>query len=97
MRPSARRSPSTSKIGMSKSKIPNLCLTRTAIFIGLSRSCFFALPVNPVESADPEFDDYQRHFASMEKAAEALIKDNQSVHGRGHEYVPVSASMLGYI
>ncbi|KJA29329.1 hypothetical protein HYPSUDRAFT_154349 [Hypholoma sublateritium FD-334 SS-4] len=30
------------------------------------------------KSADPEFDDYQRHFTSMEKAAEALIKDTKA-------------------
>jgi len=30
------------------------------------------------KSNDPEFDDYQRHFASMEKAVEKLIKDTKA-------------------
>ncbi|KAJ7629350.1 BAR-domain-containing protein [Mycena rosella] len=30
------------------------------------------------KSTDPEFDDYQRHFGSMEKAAEKLLKDTKS-------------------
>jgi hypothetical protein len=30
------------------------------------------------ESADPEFDDYERHFTSMEQAAEKLIKDTKA-------------------
>ncbi|KAF5392622.1 hypothetical protein D9757_002121 [Collybiopsis confluens] len=30
------------------------------------------------KSNDPEFDDYQRHFASMEQAVEKLIKDTKS-------------------
>ncbi|KAK0456797.1 hypothetical protein EV421DRAFT_1895995 [Armillaria borealis] len=30
------------------------------------------------KSNDPEFDDYQRHFAEMEKASEKLIKDVKS-------------------
>ncbi|KAF8203738.1 hypothetical protein BJ912DRAFT_940947 [Pholiota molesta] len=29
------------------------------------------------KSSDPEFDDYERHFATLEKAAEALIKDTK--------------------
>ncbi|PPQ95640.1 hypothetical protein CVT26_008669 [Gymnopilus dilepis] len=29
-------------------------------------------------SADPEFDDYQRHFTALEQAAEKLIKDTKS-------------------
>jgi len=30
------------------------------------------------KSTDPEFDDYQRHFGTMEKAAEKLLKDTKS-------------------
>ncbi|KAF9478700.1 BAR-domain-containing protein [Pholiota conissans] len=30
------------------------------------------------KSSDPEFDDYHRHFVSLEKAAEALIKDTKT-------------------
>ncbi|KAF8973843.1 hypothetical protein BDZ97DRAFT_397918 [Flammula alnicola] len=30
------------------------------------------------KSNDPEFDDYQRHFTILEKAAESLIKDTKS-------------------
>ncbi|KAF7367395.1 Bar adaptor protein [Mycena sanguinolenta] len=30
------------------------------------------------KSTDPEFDDYQRHFVTMEKAAETLLKDTKS-------------------
>jgi len=30
------------------------------------------------ESADAEFDDYQRHFTSLEQAAEKLIKDTKA-------------------
>jgi len=30
------------------------------------------------KSADPEFDDYQRHFTAMEQAAEKLIKDTKA-------------------
>ncbi|KAJ7239026.1 BAR-domain-containing protein [Mycena haematopus] len=30
------------------------------------------------KSTDPEFDDYQRHFGTMEKAAETLLKDTKS-------------------
>ena len=30
------------------------------------------------ESTDPEFDDYQRHFGNMEKAAEKFMKDTKS-------------------
>ncbi|KAH9486711.1 Protein hob1 [Psilocybe cubensis] len=29
-------------------------------------------------SVDPEFDDYQRHFASLEQAAEKIIKDTKA-------------------
>jgi amphiphysin len=30
------------------------------------------------KSTDPEFDDYQRHFGTMEKAAEKILKDTKS-------------------
>ncbi|KAF4584519.1 hypothetical protein EYR40_004513 [Pleurotus pulmonarius] len=30
------------------------------------------------KTTDPEFDDYQRHFADMEKAAEKLLKDTKA-------------------
>jgi len=30
------------------------------------------------ESNDPEFDSYERHFASMETAVEKLLKDTKS-------------------
>ncbi|KAJ7630388.1 hypothetical protein FB45DRAFT_915349 [Roridomyces roridus] len=30
------------------------------------------------KSTDPEFDDYQRHFGNMEKAAEKLLKDTKA-------------------
>ncbi|KAJ7171814.1 hypothetical protein C8R43DRAFT_979525 [Mycena crocata] len=30
------------------------------------------------KSTDPEFDDYQRHFGDMEKAAEKLLKDTKA-------------------
>ncbi|KAK7064740.1 Bar adaptor protein [Favolaschia claudopus] len=30
------------------------------------------------KSTDPEFDDYQRHFGTMEKAAEKFLKDTKS-------------------
>ncbi|KAF9454932.1 BAR-domain-containing protein [Macrolepiota fuliginosa MF-IS2] len=32
----------------------------------------------PTESADPEFDDYNRHFGNLETAAERLIKDTKT-------------------
>ena len=31
--------------------------------------------MNIIESADPEFDDYQRRFAAMEDLVEKLMKD----------------------
>lgn len=32
----------------------------------------------PIESNDSEFDDYQRHFGSMEKGVEKMLKDTKA-------------------
>ncbi|KAJ4485486.1 BAR-domain-containing protein [Lentinula aciculospora] len=48
--------------------------------VGMSKTLFltFSTPYRCKESNDPEFDDYQRHFSSMEQAVEQLIKDTKA-------------------
>lgn len=65
----------TSKIGMSKSewKRSSQAGNRHQLTIRYPQ-----LLTRCTESTDPEFDDYQRHFTSLEQAAEKLIKDTKA-------------------
>ena len=63
---------------MSKSKIETLlCLRIGNGSLLTTYRCVLCLTCS-LESADPEFDDYQRHFTALETAAEKLIKDTKA-------------------
>jgi hypothetical protein len=74
-----------SKVGMSKSKhcVPPILsssrLHGASYFISWHTDAYF-LSTSPssLESADPEFDDYQRNFAVLETAAEKFLKDTKA-------------------
>ena len=52
----------------------------------------------PVESTDPEFDDYQRKFTTMEETVEKLLKDckkfNEAVVSTWCDYVSVPSIFI---
>ena len=52
----------------------------------------------PAESTDPEFDDYQRKFTTMEETVEKLLKDckkfNEAVVSTWSDYVSVPSILI---
>ena len=76
-----------SKVGMSKSKhccppypilLPVYMVHRIFYISWHTDAYFLSTSPSSLESADPEFDDYQRNFAVLETAAEKFLKDTKA-------------------